>query len=85
MILYMPSDCLNEVRIKHIVFDAGLEALEGLSQDSNWKPGQYKEFVPQNNLEEILFDRVQKVAKRCYKAAMATRKSRGGKRFTRRA
>ena len=66
----MSSDCLSEIQITHVVFDAGIEALEGLSKDSKWKPGKYVEFVPESRMEEVLFNKVQLVAARCYKAAM---------------
>ncbi len=62
--------CLTEDRIKVVVFEAEVEALEGL-HNSGWNPGQHNlrnnAFRPKNKLEDVLFKKVQEVTERSFK------------------
>ena len=83
------SPCLTEGRIKKVVFEAEIEALEGL-HNSGWHPGHHNlrnnAFRPNNELEEVLFKKVQEVTERCFKMGKGTygnnsgNKSAGGAR-----
>lgn len=67
--------CLTEDRIEEVVFEAEVEALEGL-HNSGWKPGHHNlrnnAFHPRNELEEVLFKKVQEVTERCFKMGQGT-------------
>jgi len=65
------APCLTKERIADVVFEAELEALEGLLSRPNWKPGQQNRpnnvFRPDGEVEKFLFNKVQEVTERCYK------------------